>query len=196
VAIIKVGAATETEMKEKKARVEDALHATRAAVEEGIVPGGGVALLRASVRQCSSNSPFIASPMPSCWNTTAVQVGRVITGSSSAIMPFCPSNTASFMGRESAIRTCTPLATYSLQPLAVGLVERRRFQQQPARHAAHAGLLHQLFVQRIHGVGRAGELQVLVLHLRSMRRYSAPVCAGSVTMRRKSSVPRPPWPSE
>jgi chaperonin GroEL len=49
VAIIKVGAATETEMKEKKARVEDALHATRAAVEEGIVPGGGVALLRASL---------------------------------------------------------------------------------------------------------------------------------------------------
>jgi chaperonin GroEL len=48
VAIIKVGAATETEMKERKARVEDALNATRAAVEEGIVPGGGVALLRAS----------------------------------------------------------------------------------------------------------------------------------------------------
>jgi chaperonin GroEL len=47
VAIIQVGAATETELKEKKARVEDALHATRAAVEEGIVPGGGVALLRA-----------------------------------------------------------------------------------------------------------------------------------------------------
>ena len=47
VAIINVGAATETEMKEKKARVEDALHATRAAVEEGIVPGGGVAMLRA-----------------------------------------------------------------------------------------------------------------------------------------------------
>jgi chaperonin GroEL len=49
VAIIRVGAATETEMKEKKARVEDAMHATRAAVEEGIVPGGGVALLRAAV---------------------------------------------------------------------------------------------------------------------------------------------------
>jgi chaperonin GroEL len=48
VAVIKVGAATETEMKEKKARVEDALHATRAAVEEGIVPGGGVSLLRAA----------------------------------------------------------------------------------------------------------------------------------------------------
>ncbi len=47
VAIVKVGAATETEMKEKKARVEDALHATRAAIEEGIVPGGGVALIRA-----------------------------------------------------------------------------------------------------------------------------------------------------
>jgi chaperonin GroEL len=48
VAVIKVGAATETAMKEKKARVEDALNATRAAVEEGIVPGGGVSLLRAS----------------------------------------------------------------------------------------------------------------------------------------------------
>ena len=49
VAVINVGAATETEMKDKKARVEDALHATRAAVEEGIVPGGGVALLRAQI---------------------------------------------------------------------------------------------------------------------------------------------------
>ena len=48
VAVIKVGAATETEMKEKKARVEDAMHATKAAVEEGIVPGGGVALIRGS----------------------------------------------------------------------------------------------------------------------------------------------------
>jgi len=48
VAVIKVGAATEIEMKEKKARVEDALHATRAAVEEGVVPGGGVALIRAT----------------------------------------------------------------------------------------------------------------------------------------------------
>jgi chaperonin GroEL len=48
VAIIRVGAATESEMKEKKARVEDAMHATKAAVEEGIVPGGGVALLRAA----------------------------------------------------------------------------------------------------------------------------------------------------
>src|SRR5207342_1383208 len=47
VAVIKVGASTEIEMKEKKARVEDALHATRAAVEEGVVPGGGVALIRA-----------------------------------------------------------------------------------------------------------------------------------------------------
>jgi len=48
VAVIKVGASTETELKEKKARVEDAMHATRAAVEEGIVPGGGVALIRAA----------------------------------------------------------------------------------------------------------------------------------------------------
>ena len=46
-AVIKVGASTEIEMKEKKARVEDALHSTRAAVEEGVVPGGGVALVRA-----------------------------------------------------------------------------------------------------------------------------------------------------
>src|SRR5581483_438537 len=46
VAVIKVGAATETELKEKKARVEDAMHATRAAIEEGIIPGGGTALLR------------------------------------------------------------------------------------------------------------------------------------------------------
>jgi chaperonin GroEL len=53
VAVIKVGAATETEMKEKKARVEDALNATRAAVEEGIVPGGGVALIRAQVALAS-----------------------------------------------------------------------------------------------------------------------------------------------
>jgi chaperonin GroEL len=50
VAVINVGAATEPEMKEKKARVEDALHATRAAVEEGILPGGGVALLRAKMQ--------------------------------------------------------------------------------------------------------------------------------------------------
>ncbi|SDV47856.1 chaperonin GroEL [Chitinasiproducens palmae] len=54
VAVIKVGAATEVEMKEKKARVEDALHATRAAVEEGIVPGGGVALIRARKAIASS----------------------------------------------------------------------------------------------------------------------------------------------
>ena len=50
VAVLKIGAATEVEMKEKKARVEDALHATRAAVEEGIVPGGGVAYLRAAIK--------------------------------------------------------------------------------------------------------------------------------------------------
>ena len=57
VAVIKVGAATETEMKERKARVEDALHATRAAVEEGIVPGGGVALLRAIDTLASVTAP-------------------------------------------------------------------------------------------------------------------------------------------
>ena len=59
VAVINVGAATETEMKEKKARVEDALNATRAAVEEGIVPGGGVALVRCldALREDKDQSP-------------------------------------------------------------------------------------------------------------------------------------------
>jgi chaperonin GroEL len=60
VAVINVGAATETEMKEKKARVEDALNATRAAVEEGIVPGGGVALVRclAALRKNQNQKPI------------------------------------------------------------------------------------------------------------------------------------------
>ena len=90
VAVIKVGAGTEIEMKEKKARVEDALHATRAAVEEGVVPGGGVALLRAlkgvanlkgatttrtsastscarpSKSRCARSSPTPARMHPSC----------------------------------------------------------------------------------------------------------------------------------
>jgi chaperonin GroEL len=57
VAVVKVGAATEVEMKEKKARVEDALHATRAAVEEGIVPGGGVALVRAAASLANLRAP-------------------------------------------------------------------------------------------------------------------------------------------
>jgi chaperonin GroEL len=64
VAIIKVGAATETELKEKKARVEDAMHATRAAVEEGIVPGGGVALVRAakSLDKFRANAEGVGDP--------------------------------------------------------------------------------------------------------------------------------------
>ena len=77
VAVIKIGAATEVEMKEKKARVEDALHATRAAVEEGIVPGGGVALLRAvpaldslmialGWRERETNRRAVGSLDPSC----------------------------------------------------------------------------------------------------------------------------------
>ena len=61
VAVINVGAATETEMKEKKARVEDALHATRAAVEEGIVPGGGTALIRALKGACDAKACESAS---------------------------------------------------------------------------------------------------------------------------------------
>ena len=60
VAIIRVGAATETELKEKKARVEDAMHATRAAVEEGIVPGGGVVLIRVA-KALDKFNPFAAN---------------------------------------------------------------------------------------------------------------------------------------
>ena len=68
VAVIKVGAATEIEMKEKKARVEDALHATRAAVEEGIVPGGGVALLRSqtALDELEGSTTSSASASTSC----------------------------------------------------------------------------------------------------------------------------------
>ena len=72
VAVIQVGAATETEMKEKKARVEDAMHATKAAVEEGIVPGGGVALLRGA--KALAASPCYAVPKHSTisrWTTTS-----------------------------------------------------------------------------------------------------------------------------
>jgi chaperonin GroEL (HSP60 family) len=64
VAVIKVGAGTEVEMKEKKARVEDALHATRAAVEEGVVPGGGVALVRAGPRLPASSRATTKSRTP------------------------------------------------------------------------------------------------------------------------------------
>jgi chaperonin GroEL (HSP60 family) len=68
VAIIKVGAATETEMKEKKARVEDAMHATKAAVEEGIVPGGGIAFLRAIpvLEKVKEKNEDISSASTSC----------------------------------------------------------------------------------------------------------------------------------
>ena len=65
VAVIKVGAATETEMKEKKARVEDAMHATKAAVEEGIVPGGGVALLRCAEGRSRRSRPKATRPWAS-----------------------------------------------------------------------------------------------------------------------------------
>ena len=68
VAVIKVGGATETEVKERKDRVDDALHATRAAVEEGIVPGGGVALLRA-IKALEASRPTTTtrrSASPSC----------------------------------------------------------------------------------------------------------------------------------
>ena len=70
VAVIKVGAATETEMKEKKARVEDALHATRAAVEEGIVAGGGLALLNATKAEREAlveRDPVLAKELLKIW---------------------------------------------------------------------------------------------------------------------------------
>ena len=67
----KVGAATEVEMKEKKARVEDALHATRAAVEEGIVAGGGVALLRAR--------SVITDLKGQCWKLCGLLISTLLT---------------------------------------------------------------------------------------------------------------------
>jgi chaperonin GroEL len=80
VAVIRVGAATETELNEKKARVEDAMHATRAAVEEGIVPGGGVVFIRGreSARQISNSSILITRT-----NQPATQTSRLASTSSS-----------------------------------------------------------------------------------------------------------------
>ena len=91
VAVINVGAATETEMKEKKARVEDALHATRAAVEEGIVPGGGVALIRCldalervssstatKPSACRSSSAPLEEPLRQLANNAGVEGSVVV----------------------------------------------------------------------------------------------------------------------
>jgi chaperonin GroEL len=74
VAVIKIGAATETEMKEKKARVDDALHATRAAVEEGIVPGGGVTLIQAAKSLCSCTKGKECEPCKTATHEEAVAV--------------------------------------------------------------------------------------------------------------------------
>src|SRR5690606_20747328 len=91
VAVIRVGAATEVEMKEQKARVEDALHATRAAVEEGIVPGGGVALLRAraAIKVKGDNPDQDAcvpsrSPCARSWRTPATSRASWLPRSSRA----------------------------------------------------------------------------------------------------------------
>jgi len=82
VAKVNVGAATESEMKEKKARVEDALHATRAAVEEGILPGGGVALLRASTSLKPEGYLTISK-----WVTISSYVPAVLPSPQSRPMP-------------------------------------------------------------------------------------------------------------
>ena len=101
VAVIKVGAATETEMKEKKARVEDALHATRAAVEEGIVPGGGVALLRAGI-----DSPELQRLKATSRSASTSSVARL--RSRSAKSPAMPATKAPSFWRRSAP---TPITT-------------------------------------------------------------------------------------
>ena len=107
VAVIKVGAATETEMKEKKARVEDAMHATRAAVEEGIVPGGGVALLR-----CTKDVEELDSP-PS--TVTRRSVHRLFVAPSksrfarSLAMPVSKAQSSS--ARSTRARTTTTATT-------------------------------------------------------------------------------------
>ena len=94
VAVINVGAATETEMKEKKARVEDALHATRAAVEEGIVPGGGVAYLRALAALKKLDVPEAISA--SAWRSS-----RRRSSSRRAASPRTPAGTARSWSRRS-----------------------------------------------------------------------------------------------
>ena len=81
VAVIKVGAATEVEMKEKKARVEDALHATRAAVEEGIVPGGGVALIRTARSSVLDKLSRLPPKRRSVWISFAVRSRLRFAGS-------------------------------------------------------------------------------------------------------------------
>src|ERR1039458_7466408 len=114
------------------------------------------------LRQCSSKRPLMASPMPSWWKTTAVQVGRVITGSSSAIMPCSPSKTASFMGSDSAMRTATPAAMYSVRRWRCSSSSAPPpLHQQTAGSPARSCLFHQLFVEGIDGVGRPRKFHVL-----------------------------------
>jgi chaperonin GroEL len=96
VAVINVGAATETEMKEKKARVEDALHATRAAVEEGIVPGGGVALIRAQAPSTSVSPVTTSRP--------ALTSSRAHRSPLSASSPPTPASKARSSSRKSRKR--------------------------------------------------------------------------------------------
>jgi len=81
VALIRVGAATETEMKERKSRTEDALHATRAAVEEGILPGGGVALLRARSRlgDISGKNPDQDAGIRIVWRAIEEPLRQIVT---------------------------------------------------------------------------------------------------------------------
>lgn len=111
VALIKVGAATEVEMKEKKARVEDALHATRAAVEEGVVAGGGVALIRAkqAIKEIKGDNPeqdagikivlrAMEEPMRqivrNAGDEPSVVVDRVANGKGTSASTLRPVNTA------------------------------------------------------------------------------------------------------
>ena len=130
VAVIKVGAATEIEMKEKKARVEDALHATRAAVEEGVVPGGGVALIRAqkalaqpdrvrtrtrrsasrssrarSKSRCARSWPTPVKTLPSSWRRSRKARARTATTPRRAPTATC-STWASWTRRRSPVSRC------------------------------------------------------------------------------------------
>ena len=108
VAVIKVGAATETEMKEKKARVEDAMHATRAAVEEGIVPGGGVALVRcqSALETLSSRTMMKRSAPISCaalWKSLSAR-----------LLPILVKRVQSLSARSATPRTITTATTHRL----------------------------------------------------------------------------------
>ena len=139
VAVVNVGAATETEMKEKKARVEDALHATRAAVEEGIVPGGGVALLRA--QKVLDNVKDLEGD-----EKIGVQIVRRAIEEPTRQLPITPARKARSLSRKSrnakaTKATTSPTSEYT-DLVKAGIVDPTKVTRSALQNAASiAGLL-------------------------------------------------------